>query len=62
MESQGLAGIDLGPDEHRLVLHGEPELKSAQQKHVEKLQNDLIRKKAELDAIKLRVQLLNNIL
>jgi hypothetical protein len=55
VESRGLTDVELGPDEHKLVLHGEPELKSHQQRHIEKLQNDLILKQTELDAAKIRV-------
>jgi hypothetical protein len=55
VEAKGLTGVELGPDEHQLVLHSEPELKSNQQRHIEKLQKDLIQKQTEINAAKLRV-------
>jgi hypothetical protein len=55
VESRGLTDVELGPDEHKLMLQGEPELKSNQQRQIEKLQNDLIQKQSEIDACKLRV-------
>jgi hypothetical protein len=50
-----LTDVELGPDEHKLLLEGELKLKSDQQRQIEKLQIDLIRKQSELDACKVRV-------
>jgi len=58
-EARGLTDVELGPNEHKLILHGEPELNSSQQRQIEKLQNALIQKQAELDALKLRVSIMN---
>jgi archaellum component FlaC len=56
VEARGLTDVELGPDEHNMRLHTEPELASRQQRVIERLRDDLTQKQAELDALKLRMR------
>jgi len=52
---QGLSDVDLGPDEQELRMMSEAEATSSQQREINKMRDELIKKQAELDAFKRQV-------